>query len=48
MSTSKEYIEYVCEQLYGIEGVTYKKMFSEYFVCIQQKPILLVCDKRTY
>lgn len=48
MSTSKEYIEYVCEQLYGIEGVTCKKMFGEFFACIQQKPILLVCDKRTY
>lgn len=48
MSTSKDYIEYLCERLYGIEGVTYKKMFGEFFVCIQQKPILLVCDKRTY
>lgn len=44
MSTSKEYIEYVCEQLYGIEDVTYKKMFGEYYVYIRQKPVLLVCD----
>lgn len=44
MSTSKEYIEFVCEQLDGIKCVTYKKMFGEYFVYIQGKPILLVCD----
>lgn len=44
MSTSKEYIEFVCEQLDGIEGTSYKKMFGEYLVYIQGKPILLVCD----
>lgn len=44
MSTSKEYIEFVCEQLDGIEGVSYRKMFGEYLVYIQEKPILLVCD----
>lgn len=44
MSTSKEYIQFVCEQLGGISNVTYKKMFGEYLVYIQEKPILLVCD----
>lgn len=44
MSTSKEYIEFVCEQLDGIEGVAYRKMFGEHLVYIQGKPILLVCD----
>lgn len=32
MATSKEYIEFVCDQLQGIDGVTYKKMFGEYLV----------------
>lgn len=44
MATSKEYIEFVCEQLQGIDGVTYKKMFGEYMVYVQGKPLLLVCD----
>lgn len=44
MATSKEYIEFVCEQLDGIENVTYKKMFGEYMVYVNAKPILLVCD----
>lgn len=44
MATSKEYIEFVCEQLDGIENVTYKKMFGKYMVYVNAKPILLVCD----
>ena len=44
MATSKGYIEFVCEQLQGIDGVTYKKMFGEYMVYVQGKPLLLVCD----
>ena len=44
MATSKEYIEFVCEQLQGINGVTYKKMFGEYMVYVHGKPLLLVCD----
>ena len=44
MATSKEYIEFVCEQLDGIENVTYRKMFGEYMVYVNAKPILLVCD----
>ena len=44
MATSKEYMEYVCEQLRDIDGVTYKKMFGEYMVYVHEKPVLLVCD----
>ena len=44
MSTSQEYINFVLEQLDGIDGVSYKKMFGEYMVYVGEKPILLVCD----
>ena len=44
MATSKKYIEFVCEQLDGIENVTYKKMFGEYMVYVNAKPLLIVCD----
>lgn len=44
MATSKEYIEFVCEQLAGTENVRYRKMFGEYMVYVNDKPILLVCD----
>ena len=44
MATSKEYIEFVCEQLDGIENVTYRKMFGEYMVYVNAKLLLIVCD----
>ena len=44
MSTSNEYIQFVLEQLDGISDVTYKKMFGEYLIYVQKRPVLLVCD----
>ena len=44
MATSKEYMEFVLEQLDGISGVRSKKMFGEYLVYVNDKPVLLVCD----
>ena len=48
MATTLEYIEYVTSQAadYGI--VRYRKMFGEYMVYINDKPILLVCDNTVY
>jgi TfoX/Sxy family transcriptional regulator of competence genes len=48
MATSVEYIEYVCEQVRGIGDIRYKKMFGEYMVYVNDKPILLVCDSTVY
>jgi TfoX/Sxy family transcriptional regulator of competence genes len=48
MATTKDYIEYVCEQIEGIGEVRYKKMFGEYMAYINNKPILLVCDNIVY
>ncbi len=42
MATSEEFIYYVCEQLKGIGTIRYKKMFGEYMVYINEKPIVLV------
>lgn len=44
MSTTQDFIEYVCEQIRGVGFVRYRKMFGEYMVYINEKPILLVCD----
>ena len=42
MATTKEYIQFVLEQLDGIDDVTCKKMFGEYMVYVQEKPVLMV------
>lgn len=48
MATSIDFVEYICEQISGIGAVRYKKMFGEYMVYINDKPILLVCDNTVY
>ena len=48
MATSVEYINYVCERIAGEYSVRYKKMFGEYMVYVNDKPILLVCDNTVY
>ena len=44
MATSKEYIDFVCEQIEGIGDISTKKMFGEYMVYVNAKPLLIVCD----
>jgi TfoX/Sxy family transcriptional regulator of competence genes len=48
MSTSVDYIEFVCDQIRGTGEIRYKKMFGEYMVYVNNKPILLVCDNTVY
>lgn len=48
MATSVEYIEYVCEQIRHAGQIRYKKMFGEYMIYVDEKPILLVCDNTVF
>lgn len=48
MATTVDYIEYVCEQIRGTGGIRYKKMFGEYMVYVNDKPVLLVCDNTVF
>jgi TfoX/Sxy family transcriptional regulator of competence genes len=48
MATTIDFIEYVCEQINSAGVVRYKKMFGEYMVYVNDKPILLVCDNMVF
>jgi len=48
MATNLEFVEYVCDQINGTGAVRYKKMFGEYMVYVNEKPILLVCNDIVY
>jgi len=48
MATTADYIEFVCEQIRGTGAVRYRKMFGEYMVYVNDKPILLVCDNTVF
>lgn len=43
MATSIDFINYVCEQLEGLGEIHYKKMFGEYMVYLNNKPVVIVC-----
>lgn len=44
MATTNEYIEYICEQIKGIGEIRYKKMFGEFMVYLNDKPVIIVCN----
>lgn len=48
MATTIDFIEYIYEQIDGVGAIRHKKMFGEYMVYINDKPILLVCDNTVY
>lgn len=48
MATTEDYIEFVIDCLHGDYSKRYKKMFGEYMVYINDKPVLLVCDNTVY
>lgn len=48
MATTVDYIEYVCAQAAGDWAVRYRKMFGEYMVYVEDKPLLGVCNNTVY
>lgn len=48
MATTKDYLDFVCTQLEGIRGVDYKRMFGEYQIYVNDRPVLLVCDNTVF
>ena len=48
MATSVEYMEYVVQQLEGVGAVRYRKMFGDYMIYVNDKPLFLVCDGTMY
>lgn len=48
MATTTDFIAYVSEQILGTGEVRYQKMFGEYMVYVNEKPLLLVCDNTVF
>lgn len=48
MTTSLSFCEYVCEQIRGNYDVRFRKMFGEYMIYLNEKPIILVCDDNAF
>lgn len=48
MATSIQYIEFVCDQIRDVGAIRFKKMFGEYMVYVNDKPVLLICDNTVF
>jgi len=48
MACDSEYADFVMSQLQGIGVLRAKRMFGEYCIYVNEKPIILCCDNITY
>ena len=48
MASSIDFVEYVVDCLHPTGIVRYRKMFGEYMVYVNDKPLVLVCDNTAF
>ena len=46
MATSKDYLNYILEQLSEIEGITHRQMMGEYIIYLNGRIAAYLCDNR--
>ena len=46
MASSTDFVSYICEQLDGLGAVRSRKMFGDYMVYLNDKPVMILCDNR--
>lgn len=44
MATEPGMIDYLCDQLAGVGDIRARKMFGDYLIYCNDKPVLIVCD----
>jgi TfoX/Sxy family transcriptional regulator of competence genes len=48
MASNIDFVDYVVDQIKGVGIVEAKKMFGEYLVYVNLKPVILICDNTAY
>jgi TfoX/Sxy family transcriptional regulator of competence genes len=48
MASDLSYVEYVIDQIKTSGAIMYKKMFGEYLVYLNNKPVVMVCDNTAF
>lgn len=46
MASSKEYLDFITEQLSEVDGISYRQMMGEYIIYMNGKIAAYVCDDR--
>ena len=48
MACTTDFIDFVCSQIEGVGVIRAKKMFGDWMIYIDEKPIILACDNTCY
>ena len=48
MACTTDYIDFVCSQIEGVGVIRTKKMFGDWMIYIDEKPVILACDDICY
>lgn len=48
MASDPELVQFICEQVRGVGGISHRKMFGEYAIYVGNKVVALVCDDRLF
>jgi len=48
MGSTADFTAYICDQLEGVGAVRSRKMFGEYMIYVNDKPVVLVCDDTVF
>ena len=48
MACTTDFIDFVCSQVEGVGVIRAKKMFGDWMIYIDEKPIILACDNTCY
>lgn len=46
MATSKEYLQFILDQLSDLDNISYRPMMGEYIICYRGKIAAYICDDR--
>ena len=44
MACSLDFIEFVCRQIETVGTIRYRKMFGDYMIYANEKPVIIACD----
>ena len=48
MASKETFVAFVCDQLRGTGAVRSRKMFGDYMIYVNDKPLLLLCDDTVF
>jgi TfoX/Sxy family transcriptional regulator of competence genes len=48
MASDIDFVRYVSDQLADAGNISFKKMFGEYLVYVNQKPVVLICENTAF